>query len=180
MDDLIKHAMIDWETFSLRKNAMLLCVGVVIFDKATECINKQVWHLDLTEQKRLGRDIDPETVIWWMQQSKAAQEIVFGTRFEPVNRVPISKFLFELKEFLFWNDVSRVWSKGPSADAAWLEDLASDMELPCPVHYRDHRDVRTIIDGKELPEIDQSDIVPHDPISDCIAQVREVRAAWLS
>lgn len=176
MDSLVRHAMIDFETLSLRKHAMLLCCGVVIFDKHEERLNHALWHIDLASQDKLCRHIDPETVSWWMQQSDEARARSFVRAEE---RVPISRFVFELKEFLFWNDVHRVWCKGPSADAAWLETLCDDAELKCPVPYRDWRDVRTIED--KLPagiEIDFSDLVPHDPISDCIAQIRAVRASW--
>lgn len=177
MEQLRRHAMLDFETLSLRKNALLLCAGVVVFDRQTENINSQLWHLNLTTQSDiLKRHIDPQTVIWWMNQSAEAQARVFVPESE---RVHLATFLHQLKEFLFWNDVERVWCKGPTADGAWLESLCDEMQMPCPVQYRAWRDVRTIED--RLPagiEFDESDIVPHDPISDCIAQIRRVRATW--
>lgn len=168
--------MLDFETLSLKKNAMLLCCGVVLFDKERESIDRKLWHLDLSEQSSVGRHIDPNTVIWWMQQSTDAQARVFV---QPGERVPVSQFLFELSELLFWNDVEAVWCKGPSADAAWLEDICDQYHAKSPVHYRKWRCVRTIEDKIPLGiEMDFGDLVPHDPISDCLAQIRAVRASW--
>lgn len=176
MERLERHLMLDFETLSLKKNAMLLSCGVVLFSRDEERLNQALWHIDLAEQKFYGRDMDPATLYWWLQQSDEARARAFVAKEE---QIPISKFLFELREFVFWNDVTHVWCKGPAADAAWLEDLSDDAQVPCPVSYRYWRDVRTIED--RLPaglELDLSDIVPHDPISDCIAQIRSVRASW--
>lgn len=176
MERLERHLMIDFETLSLRKHAALLCCGAVLFSRDQERINHALWHIDLAEQDRMSRHFDPKTMVWWMQQSDEARARVFVPDEE---RIPVSKFLLELREFVFWNDVTHVWCKGPSADAAWLESLADDASIPCPVHYRYWRDVRTAED--RMPpriEIDTSDLVAHDPISDCIGQIRAVRASW--
>lgn len=172
---MAKRLMIDFETLSLRKNAVLLCMGAVVFDEQNECLDHKVWHLNLeTQSDVLRRHIDPETVLWWMQQSSEAQARVFVPTSE---RVHIATFLQQLHDLVFWNEIAEVWSKGPAADAAWLESLCHDMQMKCPISYRAFMDVRTEVRG--MPRLEPGpDIVEHDPVSDCVHQVRELHAVW--
>lgn len=73
----------------------------------------------------------------------------------------------------------RVWVRGPQFDAALVEDMCEQAGLRCPVRYNAWRDVRTLEsvfppDTLESLSVDHSPGLPHDALSDALAQAGQV------
>lgn len=74
----MKRMMIDIETLSLRPEAAVTQIGLCLYDFSTGkyLVEPFNWNLDVRAQP--GRDIDFETLQWWMRQSDAARDAVFS------------------------------------------------------------------------------------------------------
>lgn len=162
----MRNFMLDFESLSLRKNAVLLSCALVEFN-ASKTGHAHVFNIDAQEQIDRGRHVSFEVIRWWMQVDPSARLPAFR------DGLPVATVLARLSSVIGAGGYC-VWTKGPT-DAAWLESLSEDYRKPCPVHYRAWRDVRTAIAGKDItvPFIG----TPHDPVADCVHQIRLLQAA---
>jgi len=61
--------MIDLETMSTSPRATILTLGAVKFDPFTdEFFDEMYIRIDIEEQEKVGREIDPNTLEWWGKQ----------------------------------------------------------------------------------------------------------------
>lgn len=76
------HLMIDIETMSTRPDAALLAIGAVTFTVAdgVDHSNAREWLVDLGDSVAHGGRMDPDTVLWWTQQSERARRGLVATR----------------------------------------------------------------------------------------------------
>lgn len=167
------HIMIDFETLSLKPNAVLLQLAAVAFDaKTREVVSTLHVHIDPRVQP--GRDISADTVIWWVEQGEAARAaLTNATRM--ADRIESDTFenlseeeqdsLYEqagmlitnaAQAFVAWfNGVTDpevesrhgalegVWSLG-GIDHVWLNSLMEYTGLKNPVAHYFQRDLRTM------------------------------------
>jgi hypothetical protein len=181
--------MLDIETMGTDRRAPVLAVGLVPFQlHREECAVAPDWmhfeaRLTLEENRRAGRNIDPATVEWWLQQSDAArtallQEPRFTSIYEfgetVVRYLEKSEFLAEPKEL-------HVWAKPPTFDCEILRDLLGDAlpleEKPWSPAHRLERDCRPLIDLAKLQG--WADCFPepsnkHSALADATAQAEQV------
>lgn len=186
--------MIDIETMSLHPhNALILSIGLVEFNPRSEKAGLQLGRRlliipSLVEQLVLGRHVDPKTQKWWMDQpdkSKAHWLNISG------ERRTMSGTITDVR--LFVQSATRVWANGTQFDLSNLAGLADQMNKmkdPEPLwHYRAPRDMRTFCEetpatrniGEIGPAIDLADkfaLIPHEPVSDAIAQAYRVWEHW--
>ena len=59
------HLMLDFETLSLKDNAVLLALGACTFDPVTGDI-KDTFYAPIDPRTQPGRDISASTVLWWL------------------------------------------------------------------------------------------------------------------
>ena len=76
------HVMIDIETMSTRPDAALLAIGAVTFtvDNGVDPASAREWLVDLGDSVTHGGRMDPDTVLWWTQQSERARRALVATR----------------------------------------------------------------------------------------------------
>lgn len=74
MDDL----MIDLETLGDSQNSAIVQIGACYFNRITGRIGDTLsLYIDIEDSLKYG-EITPSTIQWWLQQSKKAQDSVFG------------------------------------------------------------------------------------------------------
>lgn len=197
------HIMIDFETLSLKPNAVLLQLAAVAFDEDT-CEVVSTLHVHIDPRVQPGRDISADTVIWWMEQDEAARaSLTNATRM--ADRIESDTFenlseeeqdsLYEqagmlitnaAQAFVAWFNgvtdpevVSRhgklegVWSLG-GVDHVWLDSLMEYTGLKNPVHYSLQRDLRTL--RYVFPEAAYPEFggVKHNALDDALHQTEHL------
>lgn len=110
--------MLDIETLGKEKHAAVLSVGAAVMDlQELTIVDRGYWVLDVKEQDGVGRSMDADTVMWWLQQSEEARQAFR-------NIVPKTKgrdFNNELHElFEKWHSKTP-WANGTNFDLPILE-----------------------------------------------------------
>lgn len=167
----MKDVMIDLETLGTGPDAAFVAVGVCEFDlKAGEIGRSWSMAVDMSTVPS-HRETDLATMVWWLEQDREVTRRVFsGT--DSYRRV--------MDALMSFTSSKRVWSKGATFDVAILESACRVSGRPIPWEFRDIRDVRTIYhlgEAMGLPRPPKPE-VPHDPLSDAVAQAQGVCAIW--
>jgi 3' exoribonuclease, RNase T-like len=137
--------MIDLETLATSTDAAILTIGAVKFDPFGKDIEEPDMDsfyvkVDLDSCHDLGLAVSDDTVAWWANQSKEAQEEAFGTD----NRVHIRDAFDQLYKFC-WG-AKRVWSNGSGFDIVICETVFKRLQKACPWNFWQTRDCRTAFD----------------------------------
>lgn len=66
------HVMLDFETLSLKPDAVLLSIGACTFDTETGEVGNE-FYLAIDPRTQHQRHIDADTVLWWLKQDEAAR-----------------------------------------------------------------------------------------------------------
>ena len=191
--------MVDVETMSTHNlNALILSVGAVRFalspgDQGTGPAQSlryvsslgvaphvddvlptwwdgRLWVLDVGEQLLLGRRVDPDTQKWWAEQSDEARR---HWRYPEDAPVSVAQFCTEF--YAYVQGCEELWANGVVFDVG---NLASLWPGGPPWKYNCVRDARTVYrcpaanQRTELPRPEGE--VRHDPVADCVEQVRRL------
>lgn len=165
------HVVLDIETYSLQKNALVLSIGAALFNWGSlyefEQYRDTGLHVKLDPSAQTKRHVDLETVRWWEEQSESARLASIGDN--PVGMAP----KYAIRALGAWatlkgvNENSNWYCRGPHFDVAILEDLAVDYGLKLPWDFRQVRDSRTFFDHFERERLDRPDeMIPHHPLDD--------------
>lgn len=157
----------DFETLSLDRDACILSLGAVRFDRNTGKTGARFYAVAEIENQP-GAIIDPSTVVWWMRQSAEAREGVFG---KESPRVPIYELLRQFVAFA--GDAAWMWSAG-AKDAEWLESAMRRCEIQNPWKYWQFCDQRTLrnLFGDYIYPRDTG--VVHNALSDAVRQAEQL------
>ncbi|URC22615.1 3' exoribonuclease [Serratia phage vB_SmaM-Kashira] len=148
------HLMLDIETLDLKPTAAVLSIAATLFDPLTgelgESFNKQINLKSCTD---LGLTVDPSTIMWWMEQSKEAQDAFKGNnKAQSLSEV--------LVDFHNWVNLSRsyllsdgessdfcVWGNGKDFDCVIVENAyrAAGIKHLRPWAFWETMDVRTLV-----------------------------------
>ena len=178
--------MVDFETLSLKENAVLLSLGACVFDPATGEIG-QTFYAAIDPRTQPGRDISASTVVWWLNQGQAARdkildavaaadalaggaedETLYETAALPINHVAMA--------FNAWVEslggAVECWSNG-AVDHAWLNSMFEYSGFKNPIPFWKQRDYRTL---KGLyPDVKAEDYgVAHNALDDAIKQSKHL------
>ena len=170
--------MLDIETWGTGTDAAVRAVALAVFKPWTgEVLASQVWDWrGLTDcQLELGRTVDAGTVRWWRTLPGAGLgEKLHGNdapcRVDAPNT--LEDAVEQLDGFLLGFNPVAYWSRG-RFDYPILASLYAEMDTTAPWQYWQLRDVRTLDDLAHRSK----PYCPHHPLSDCLAQVEQVRAA---
>ena len=166
----MKHIMVDLETLSTKHNAVVLSIGAIEFEPKNGRLGKQFYvNLDVAAQQDAGLHIDGQTVMWWLAQSKEAQNA-----FTPNGGMQPKQALIQFEEY--WHSVKNayMWSHA-TFDAVILANLFRAFGMKTPWHYRDTVDIRTYnmlhkaMSFKETTPFNRSG-VHHNALDDAIHQ----------
>jgi hypothetical protein len=166
--------MLDLETLGETPGCVILSIGAAAFD-STAILSTFEVRIDARSCQRAGLTINADTVMWWLGQSEGARTALLSGAAVPLPDA--------LAQFTGWlatlASPVRLWSKGPSFDAAVLGVAYRAAGLPVPWKYWDERCVRTILDLTELNTRDYHEPgdIPHRALSDALVQARAVQEA---
>ena len=160
---MTKHLMIDMETMAVSPNAVILSLGAVHFDPYSSDIMDEIYFkIDLDDQDKLGREIDPNTLDWWSKQDPEIMEEAFSQ----TGRLPLATAIDQFHKFA-WG-CSAFWSHGATFDLVIIENIYRQLGRPLPWQYWQLRDTRTLFDLGQDPEMPKD--AKHDALADAIRQ----------
>lgn len=180
------HVMIDLETLGTTPGAAIAQIAAVPFslepDGAIDVAGAFNQHVKLEGQPRR---IEPNTVLWWMQQDEEARQRLVKGQAEACY---LTMALYRLRAW-FEDRFERsgapalegVWSHGATFD---LPILAHAFDASCststPWGFQLGRDTRTLFARTgSTPRVEHPVGPRHDALADAVNQARQVRAAWL-
>lgn len=132
----MNNVMIDLETMGTGPNAAIVAIGACQFD--TTGVGAQFYEVvDLKSSVQFGMEIDPDTVMWWLQQSDSARRAL-------CSGVPIhlNSALTSLAEWLPTNPV--IWGNGAAFDNVILSHAYKINGLKTPWEFWNDRCYRTM------------------------------------
>lgn len=138
-------AMLDIETLSTESNAVVLSIGVALFNltelSEPEDLPVYLVYLNLDDQLAAGRHISAGTVLFWMQQNDEAREKITKTRHKASASDEALKAVFQ---FMKRHRVGKVWGNGNTFDNTIIRSLAADFDVDYPVAFWADLDLRTL------------------------------------
>ena len=137
--------MIDLETLATSPNSAVLTIGAIRFDPFGNDIDddqcdKIYLKIDLDSCQDLNLEINDDTIQWWSQQSREAQDEAFSSE----GRIHIREAMDKLYKFA-WG-CKRVWSHGASFDTVICENIFRKLHKAVPWKFWQVRDTRTLFD----------------------------------
>ena len=160
---MAKHLMIDMETMAVSPNAVVLSLGAVHFNPYGNGYGEKIYfRIDLDDQDKLGREIDPNTIEWWSKQDPEIMEEAFS----PDNRISLVDAMDQFHKFAWGCDA--FWSHGATFDLVIIENIYRQLGKPLPWNYWQLRDTRTLFDLGYDPDMPQGS--KHDALQDAIRQ----------
>jgi hypothetical protein len=169
---MTKHLMVDLETMAVSPRTVVLTLGAVTFNPFTDEIYDELYFkVDLDDQDKLGREIDPNTLDWWAKQNPEVMEEAFS----PDDRVPLEKAIDQFHKFAWGCD--KFWSHGAVFDLMIIEDIYRQLQRPIPWEFWRLRDTRTLFDIAD-PEMEKSVTQQHNALFDAIRQAKGVQTVY--
>lgn len=164
-----ERVMLDIETLGLEPGMAILSIGAVKFsrDGLGETFDRSI---SLTSCQDAGLTIDAETLEWWLEQEKAAREVLTGG--DALGHV--------LADFrAFYGDADEIWAYSPQFDCTILGHAYEAFDESPPWTYKDERDCRTLAALPVWPDMEQRG-VEHDALDDAIYQAEQTVEALRS
>jgi hypothetical protein len=165
--------MLDLETLGTRPGCVILTLGAVKFDPYSlkEPGPGIYFRVDVDEQTALGREVQEDTMQWWLEQVEDVREEALGEH----DRVSLNTMYRDLNRFLV--GVDNIWAQGPLFDFAILEHLYRQMGWPTPWHYWQIRDSRTLFGVHGDPRV-KGKAGLHNALEDCVSQATAVQQIY--
>ncbi|WP_332831766.1 exonuclease [Escherichia coli] len=172
------HLMIDLETMGKNPDAPIISIGAIFFDPQTGDMGPEFSKtIDL---ETAGGVIDRDVIKWWLKQSREAQSAILS------DEIPLDDALLQLREFIAENSSEffvQVWGNGANFDNVILRRSYEQQGIPCPWHYHNDRDVRTIVELGKAIDFDARTAIPfegerHNALDDARYQAKYVSAIW--
>lgn len=163
--------MIDLETLAVSPRSVVLSLGAVKFNPYNNEIGDTLYFkLDLDDQDRLNREIDPNTLDWWAKQDPEIMEEAFS----PQDRISLESAMDQFHKFAWGTDA--FWSHGATFDLVIVEDILRQLNRPLPWNYWQLRDTRTLFALGQDPDMPQGR--KHDALQDAIRQAVGVQNVY--
>jgi hypothetical protein len=158
--------MIDLETLGTKEDAVVISIGVVLFDLDKKTVLEEFYApLDAKSQIKRGRKVDPDTLKWWMGQSDAAKKVFNEKAEDP------AKILQDLSAVLDKHRPLIAWGNGSTFDISIMENMYNDYGIKLSWHYTRvncFRTFRRLVGNDEKVE---KNGVAHNALDDARAQV---------
>lgn len=158
--------MLDLETMGTAPGSAIVQIGAVDFSIYKVGKPFSV-NIDLASCVNAGLRIEPQTVMWWMQQNEEARKSL------TVDCVPLRDALTQFSEWI-GKDTAAIWGDGAAFDNVLLASAYKVTKIARPWHYANDRCYRTL---KNLFPVERilSDC-SHNATADAIAQAKQVQS----
>ena len=161
----MKDLMLDLETMDTTPNSVIVQVGACYFDRITgETDEGFLVNIKVSSCLKAGLDVSGDTIEWWFKQSNVSWlenlKPLYGSL----------RTLYNYAASCEW-----VWSHS-TFDFPIIMNAYQKVKLDSPFHFRQARDLRTLVDLAGIPykksedRKDQED--QHNALSDCKYQVK--------
>lgn len=180
----MNHLMIDIETMGNKPNAPIVSIGAVFFEPSTGELGEEFYRVVSLKSAMDGGAVpDPDTIMWWMQQSEEARTAICDKE----NAIALWFALSEFSHSFIRNNTDpkkvQVWGNGATFDNVIMRASYDREDIPCPWHFANDRDVRTIVElGKAIGINPRRDIPfegdKHNALADAKHQAKYVSAIW--
>ncbi len=139
------HLMLDFETLGTDPDTCVLSLGAVTFT-INGIIEEKEWHFNLHGQMRAKRSVNPDTLVWWMNQGGEAKAV-----FEKSIKSPLmcGQFAPEFAAWIAPHNV-KVWGNGATFDVSIVENIMKSFAVPYPWRFTNVRCYRTIKAGYDI------------------------------
>ena len=165
--------MIDMETMAFSPTAVVLSLGAVHFNPYGNGYGDKIYFkIDLDDQDKLNREIDPNTLEWWGKQDPAIMEEAFSEE----GRIPLVDAMDQFHKFAWGCDA--FWSHGSIFDLNILDTYYRKLNKAPPWNYWQIRDTRTLFDIGKVKLTDGGYSTSHKALEDCDRQVAVVEMAY--
>lgn len=167
----MKHVMLDVETLGTSADACIISIGAVKFDLESSAFDDTGFYASISVESNLEakRRIQESTLLWWLNQSKAAQ-LVFH---EP--KQTLHGALTDLADWLGDGEYF-MWSNGADFDLPMVAHAYTSLAMDVPWAFWRSRCFRTY---KNLPGAKNVKVpftgVEHNAIADAIYQAKVVQ-----
>lgn len=168
-----EHTMLDLETLGTKPGCAILSIGAVEFDIETGNTGREFYQkVNLRSCIDAGLDIDPDTLLWWMNQDESARQVF--------NNEYLASLRDALKYFSdFCNPNTQIWGNSASFDCGILSEVYNKTSIPIPWKFYNERDVRTLVSFD--PKIKKDMVfegVKHNAVDDCRHQIKYCSEIW--
>lgn len=169
------HAMIDLETLDTRPEAVILSIGVALFNPNEPGLPPEpAFYAALDKQTQIdaGRTTSLATLQWWDQQSPEARTVLTEVQ------KPVIGVLKDLARGFDWSQIGGVWGNGASFDNAMLKSIYAgwNMELPWAFWLdRDHRTMKALYEARFGKINFPREGTHHNALDDAMHQARELQ-----
>jgi len=175
-------ATIDLETLALEANAVILSVGICIFDNERlntheELVSQGInIYFDQDSQAAKGRKISQSTLEWWSEQGESAQECLNNP-----NKIAVRDFYAVFNKLCADTGMGdtpyhpsrkklKWYARGPHFDISKMDDLFTNFNVTSPWKYYNIRDIRTWLECNGLEDnlklVKPSNMIPHNSLHD--------------
>jgi len=167
--------MLDLESLGTRPDCAILTLGAVKFDPFTPNSfgDSLYFRIDVDEQLALGRNVQEDTLNWWMQQAEDVREEALGEH----DRISLDDMYRKLNRFCV--GVENIWCQGPAFDIVILENIYRQCGWPTPWQFWQIRDSRTLFGVHGDPR-EKNKAGLHNALEDCISQAQGVQEIYRS
>ena len=157
------HIMIDLETIGVNPTAPIITIGAVRFDKYGSQDSFYA-SVDLKSAVESGAIIEPDTVMWWLQQSEEARDALM------LSAESITEVLEGFREWIDEQDVEGVWGNSSAFDNVILAQAYKRLGMEVPWHFSKDRCYRTVKTMVPYVQINRTG-THHNALDDAVAQV---------
>lgn len=137
--------MADIETLGTAPGSVILSIGAVKFNAREVYLDTFYQVIDPKSCTGMGLTMDPDTVMWWMQQSDEARKALFAN---PTGAVTLARALVLFTEWVLHTnrnpDNVEVWGNGANFDNALLGAAYRACGLEQPWKFYNDRCYRTV------------------------------------
>ena len=170
--------MIDIETMSTAQNAAILSVSACYFNPKTGEIGEKFdEQINLQSSLNANRNINANTLVWWMGQDDKARE-----QFKNIEQAEsMTDVLTAFAKFI--DRRALVWGNGSSFDLGILTTAYAKCKIKLPWYFWNERDVRTIVQVGRMFDFNPKQDMPfkgvrHNALDDSIHQAKYVSAIF--
>lgn len=162
----MRHLMLDLETFGTSPGCVILSLGAVEFN--LKGISGEFHaHIEVDSSVDAGLHVDARTALWWLEQSKEAQNTLLQA-----DTFPLADVLSAFSDTFEFKDL-KVWANGADFDFPILKAAYEAVKQPVPWMYYNQMDFRTLknmIGKKTYEKLRVHPTVAHDALDDARSQ----------
>ena len=168
----MKDLMIDLETLGTSSKAVVISIGACFFDPDAGKIGETFYApLQIKEQITKGREVNADTLYWWMCQPEAAKRVFNEDPYSVENALV---YLNSWIGSICSTTEVRPWGNGSIFDISIMESLFADYGRQCPWRYSNVMDLRTfrrfVANNMKVPVIGTA----HNAVDDAVSQAQYV------